>query len=76
MEQTAECVVNLEILPTWTRMISTQYKSEKLEATKNSSSEASKDPVPDFEISHLSKKSSYHETSKKKIKTRCFDHDH
>ena len=56
IEQTTECVVKLEILPSWARGISRQYKSEKFEATKNSSNETLTE-------------SSYHETPKKKLKT-------
>ena len=55
-------------LPTWARGISRQYKSEKFKATKNLTNVNPKDPVPDFEVSHRSKESSYHETSKKKLK--------
>ena len=69
IEQTTECVVDLEILPTWAHGISRQYKSEKFEATKNSSNGTSKDPILDFEVNHLLKESSYHETPKKKLKT-------
>ena len=42
--------------------------SEKSEATKNLSSGASKDPIPDFGVSHLSKESSYHKSPEKKLK--------
>ena len=68
IEQTTKCVVNLEFLPTWGCRISRQYKSEKSEATKNLSDGTSKDPIPNFEISHISKASSYHKTPKKKLK--------
>ena len=46
--------------------ISRQYKSEKFETAQNLSDRTSKDPIPSFEVSHMSKESSYHEMPKEK----------